>query len=202
MAEPDRETRDRILDAAHHVFLRVGTSGARTQEIADEAGVNKALLHYYFGSKEALAAAVFERAAGELFPRIIGFLQSALPIEEKVRSVIATYLEFLPRRPYLPGYVLGELHAHPQRVQRVFGARGPTSFTVLQAQIDERVAAGTMRPIAVEHFIANLIALIVFPFAIRPVLEVVLQLDADRFAAFVDERRRTLADFFLNALRP
>jgi AcrR family transcriptional regulator len=46
----DQETRGKILDAAHTVFLRKGTAGSRTQEIADEAGVNKALVHYYFGT--------------------------------------------------------------------------------------------------------------------------------------------------------
>ncbi|HEY9013546.1 MAG TPA: TetR/AcrR family transcriptional regulator, partial [Gemmatimonadales bacterium] len=64
----DRETRERILDAAHAVFLRKGTAGSRTQEIADDAGVNKALVHYYFGTKAALADAVFERELATLAP--------------------------------------------------------------------------------------------------------------------------------------
>ena len=63
---PDQETRERILDAAHTVFLRKGTASSRTQEIAAEAGVNKALVHYYFGTKAALADAIFERALGTL----------------------------------------------------------------------------------------------------------------------------------------
>ena len=201
MGESERESRDRILDAAHAVFLRVGTAGARTKEIAEEAGVNKALLHYYFGSKEKLAEAVFERAFADLFPRIIALLESPMALDEKVRAVIGAYLEFLPRRPYLPGYILSELHAHPQRIQRVFRARAP-SFETLRRQLREAADAGTIREIAVEHFVANLMALTVFPFAVRPVLEIVLALDEPGFAAFVDERRRTLADFFLNALRP
>lgn len=201
MPEQDRETRERILDAAHRVFLRVGTAGARTQDIADEAGVNKALLHYYFGSKNALAEAVFETAFAELFPRIIGALESPAPIEEKVRTIIATYLDFLPRRPYLPGYIITEVHAHPQRVQRLIGRRVP-AFDVLRGQIRERVETGAMRPIPVEHFVVNLVSLCVFPFAVRPVLETILGLDRARFAAFVDERKATLADFFLGALRP
>src|SRR5919201_815469 len=70
----DLETRERILDAAHRIFLRKGTAGSRTQEIAAEAGVNKALVHYYFGTKAALADAIFERALGTLMPRIFGIL--------------------------------------------------------------------------------------------------------------------------------
>ena len=63
-AEPaiDRDTEQRILDAAHAVFLRRGTAGARMQDIADEAGVNKALLHYYFRSKEEILATLVAKA--------------------------------------------------------------------------------------------------------------------------------------------
>src|SRR6185436_16021584 len=92
-AAPDGTTEQRILDAAHAVFIRRGTAGARMQEIAEEAGVNKALLHYYFRSKERLAEAVFRRVALQLFPPLIGVLSSPdLSIEEKVARVIE--LEF------------------------------------------------------------------------------------------------------------
>ena len=77
----DRDTEDRILDAAHAVFLRRGTAGARMQEVADEAGVNKALLHYYFRSKDQLAQSVFQRALGELLPQAMDILRSPLAIE-------------------------------------------------------------------------------------------------------------------------
>jgi AcrR family transcriptional regulator len=198
----DRETRDRILDAAHAVFLRRGTALARTQEIADEAGVNKALLHYYFGTKDALAAAVFERAAGEIFPRIFAILLSDATIEDKVRQIVGTYIDFLSPRPYLVGYILTELHSNPERPQQMFAGRGPVPLDVLRRQIDERAAAGTMRPIPAEQFVANLISLVVFPFAARPAFGLLLGLDDTRFATFLDERKRSLPEFFLNALRP
>src|SRR5262252_8977190 len=79
----DRDTESRILDAAHRVFVRSGTAGARTQEIAKEAGVNSALLHYYFRTKERLAEAVFRRAAGQLMPAVIRILASDIPLDEK-----------------------------------------------------------------------------------------------------------------------
>lgn len=198
----DLATRDRILDAAHSVFLQRGTAAARTQEIADAAGVNKALLHYYFGTKEALATAVFERVAGEFFSRIFAILRSELELEAKVRQLIGAYLEFLPSRPYIVGYIVTELHAGRGRAEQVFAGRGPVPLDLLERQIQDRVAAGTMRPIPVQQFVVNLVSLIVFPFVARPVLEQVLGLDGPRFAAFVEERKRTLADFFLNALRP
>ncbi|MBC7791439.1 MAG: TetR/AcrR family transcriptional regulator [Anaerolineae bacterium] len=198
----EKESRERILDAAHTIFLRRGTASARTQEIADEAGVNKALLHYYFGSKEALAEEIFRRAIGDFFPRFFAILGSGLSLDEKVPLVVETYLDFLSSRPYLPGYVVSEMHVHPDRIRAVFASRGPAPLDVLTRQIEERVAAGTMRHIAVEQFVMNLVSLIVYPFVVRPAMEIVLQVDGDRFDAFISERRRTLPGFVLNALRP
>src|SRR6185369_14703328 len=88
-------TEQRILDAAHAVFIRRGTAGARMQEIAEEAGVNKALLHYYFRSKDKLAEAVFVRAGRRLFPPVIAALMSDLPLEEKVRRVVEIEIDNL-----------------------------------------------------------------------------------------------------------
>src|ERR1700749_4823699 len=106
----DEDTETRILDAAHAVFLRAGTAGARMQEIADEAGVNKALLHYYFRSKERLAAAIFERVARGLFARLGRVATAHVDLETKVRQIVATYLDEFTRTPYVPGYVICEMN--------------------------------------------------------------------------------------------
>src|SRR5437867_8601608 len=91
----DRGTEARILDAAHAVFLRRGTAGARMQEIAAEAGVNQALLHYYFRSKDRLAKAAFERAASQLMPAVIQVLGSDGDLEHKVARVIDLEIDHL-----------------------------------------------------------------------------------------------------------
>src|SRR5262245_14138918 len=114
----DRDTEQRILDAAHAVFLRRGTAGARMQEIADEAGVNKALLHYYFRSKNRLAEAVFQRVGLRLLPPVITILGSDAEIEEKVTRVVAIELEQLARSPFVPAYIISEINQHPDRVRQ------------------------------------------------------------------------------------
>src|SRR3954464_12326735 len=91
----DGATEQRILDAAHAVFVRHGTAGARTQEIAKEAGVNSALLHYYFRTKERLAEAVFQRAAAQLMPAVIRVLGSDAELEQKVEQVVDIELQQL-----------------------------------------------------------------------------------------------------------
>jgi hypothetical protein len=127
-----------------------------------------------------------------------------------VANVIAYELEHLTRRPYLPGYLLSELTHHPGTGGPAPGhgdrAGGATVrervLGTLGAQITEEVAAGRMRPIAAEQFLVNLIALCVFPFAARPMVEVLLGHDASGFAAFIAERRASLPAFFLAGLRP
>jgi len=206
----DSDTEQRILDAAHAVFVRRGTAGARTQEIAKEAGVNSALLHYYFRTKDRLAEAVFKRAAGHLMPRVIGILASDLPLEQKVEQVVDVELRQLQKTPYLPGYIISELTHHPARAAQLFSTvtgLEPTEmsmrvFKSLRAQITERVKDGRMHPISPEQFTVNLLALCVFPFAARPMVMALVGLDEAGFTQFIERRRKELAPFFLRALRP
>jgi AcrR family transcriptional regulator len=208
--QPDGDAERRILDAAHKVFIRRGTSGARMQEIADEAGVNKALLHYYFRNKSRLADAIFHRVAGGVFSRIMDVALSEAELEEKVPHIVGAYLDQLSRAPYAPGYVLGELNQHPERGRQLVealartrdGASPKTLLDTLQRQIDQRIAAGTIAPITAQQFLTNLVSLCIFPFAARPLLSAVMGFDDEGFAAFIEERRRVLPEFFLNALRP
>src|SRR5918999_2376549 len=151
----DGDTEQRILEAARVVFIRRGTAGARMQEIAAEAGVNQALLHYYFRSKDRLAEAVFRQVAGRLFPTVFELLGSDASLEEKVERFVAFYIDSLRSTPFLPGYILSELHHHPERASQLFAAVAginPSGFASpivrkIGAQIDERVRAGTMRRI-------------------------------------------------------
>ncbi len=205
----DGSTEQRILDAAHAVFVRRGTAGARMQEIAEEAGVNKALLHYYFRNKERLADAVFRRVALALFPPVIGVLSSDLTLEEKVARVIDLEFEHLTRSPFVPGYFISEVNHRPERAEQLITSLlgspnevRPRVFNSLAAQIQERVQAGTMKPIRPEQFAVNLLSLCIFPFAARPMLTVMLGRGDDGFREFIAERRAHLVDFFLGALRP
>jgi TetR/AcrR family transcriptional regulator len=209
-AERDGDTERRILQAAREVFMRRGTAGARMHEIAEEAGVNQALLHYYFRTKDGLSEAVFREAAARLVPAVAQVLGSEGSLEQKVERFVHLYIDTVRKTPFLPGYVLAELHHHPERlpglVTRLVGV-DPVPVTRalrhrLDVQLRERAAAGTMRPISPEQFLVNVLALCVFPFAARPMLNVAFGMDERAFQRFLDERRAALPGFILNALRP
>jgi TetR/AcrR family transcriptional regulator len=210
-SRPDRDvnTEQRILNAAHMVFVRRGTAGARMHDIALEAGVNKALLHYYFRSKDRLALAVFQRVAGAVFGRIAQVLTSDAELEDKVRRIIAIYLDQFVETPYAPAYVISEVNQHPERagqflelISRAGGTSPSQLIGLLQRQIDARVRAGTIRKIAADQFFTNLVSLCVFPFAAKPLLCAVLQLDDRGFRDYVERRKTALPQFYLDALRP
>jgi AcrR family transcriptional regulator len=205
---PDGKTEARILAAARRAFIRRGTAGARMQEIAADAGVNSALLHYYFRSKDRLALAVFHEAAGRLIPAILGILGSDASIEVKVHRFVHVYLDNLRASPFLPGYILSELHHHPDLIDslRTVGV-DPRQFAAtingtLGKQIKAEIKAGRMRRMSPEQFVVNLISLSVFPFAARPMLYAALGFNDKKFDAFIAARRRELPSFILAGLRP
>jgi AcrR family transcriptional regulator len=179
-------------------------------DIADHAGVNQALLHYYFRNKARLAEAVFQRAARDLFPAVVETLMSDAALGEKVRRVVDIELSTLLRHPFLPGYILSELNHHPERVEQFIemtvGLRidevAPRLFGRLGGQIEAAVDSGEIRPIAPEQFVINLLSLCIFPFAARPMITAITGMDDDGFRAMIERRKTELPEFFLQGLRP
>jgi TetR/AcrR family transcriptional regulator len=206
----DADSETRILDAAHTVFTRRGTAGARMAEIAREAGVNHALVHYYFRTKQRLAEAVFRRAAGQLFPAMLAVFASELPIEEKVRRIVSAQVDMLLENRYLPAYLLAELNHFPERAELLLGSIAgapaevlrPRLFGRLAEQLETGVRDGTLRPISPQAFVLNLISMAVYPFAARPLVMAIMGLDDAAFTTMMQRRKAELPEFFLAALRP
>lgn len=204
MADSDLSTEERILKAAHTVFVREGTEAASLKDIAQEADVNQALLHYYFSDKKTLADTVFEEVVSDFLPQLQAILTSDRSIEEKVRVFVPRYIETMQATPYLPSYVIGELNQNPEALKERIRAMGLAPFENLDAldeQLRRRAEEETLRPISAEQFVVNLVALCIFPFVARPLLEAMLGLE-DTFESFLEERKEQIPPFFLGALRP
>ncbi len=206
----DADTETRILDAAHAVFMRRGTAGARMTEIAREAGVNHALVHYYFRSKQRLAEAVFRRAIGQFFPAMIGVLASDAPLEDKVRMVAAAQIDMLLNNRYLPGYLLAELNHYPERAEQLLSTMSGTTpanvrarlFGTLGKQLEDAARSGLLREIRPQEFVLNLVSMVVYPFAARPLVMAIIGMDDATFTAAMEARKAEIPAFFLAALRP
>ena len=119
MAEKEPGTEEKILNSAKKIFQQKGMDGARMQEIADEAGINKSLLHYYYRSKQLLFEAVFYRAFSLLVPQLTKVLNDDTELEEKIRNFTASHIGFILKHPYLPNFIFQELNRNPRFLEKM-----------------------------------------------------------------------------------
>ncbi|MGD9931615.1 MAG: TetR/AcrR family transcriptional regulator [Mangrovibacterium sp.] len=195
-------TEEKILNAATTVFVRKGMDGARMQEIADEAGINKALLHYYFRSKDKLFDAIFSKIIGFAFPKIGQILQSDMDFKSKVEQAIDTYIDLLLKYPYLPGFILKEINRDPSVFFKLIMKHGFNLKPMLNV-ISDAMDRGEIVCMKPEHLVVNVIGLCVFPFAAKPVVSFVA-FNEDKVAtqAFLEERKQEVKQFVLRAIEP
>jgi len=196
------DTEALILEASRKVFLEYGFDGATMQQIADEAGINKALLHYYFRSKDRLFEAVFFEAFSRMMPNILKIFISDVDFFEKIRGLVNTYISTLQNYPQIPQFILHELHRNPSRILELMKATGIDPEVVLNIILGE-MKKGTIKEMDPRQFIVNMLAMCIFPFAARPLLQgFVFKNDAKAFDEFLEIRKTAVADFIINAIKP
>ena len=192
-------TENQILEAAREVFIIKGFEGARMQEIADKAGINKALLHYYFRSKENLFDAVFREVASHLFPAVRQLLDSELTIKEKITFFVKIYLKALQENPYIPAFVINTLNTNPERFLKYIRQSGINPM-LLQKQIDEEVSRGLIRNLRAEHLLVNTIAMCLFPFFARPIVQNIFNMTNEEYESYLESRQTEIIDFVLKSI--
>jgi TetR/AcrR family transcriptional regulator len=197
------ESRAAILQAAVREFSREGVAGARTDAIARAAGVNKALLYYYFKDKETLYGAVLDQVFGGLRESIEGALSSDLPPREKLLAYVGAHFDYIAGHPLFPRIAQGEMmragRGRAPQFERIVKQYFVPLFRRVAAVIEEGQATGEFRPVDVMHFVPSMIAVIVFHFTNAPVLRMIGKIDSfapERVAA----RRAAVMDFISAAL--
>ena len=192
----------RILSAARKVFLSKGLAGARMQDIANEAGINKALLHYYFRSKEKLFEVIFMEAAQQLFPKINFIFESNMPLFEKIEHFADEYITVMVENTYLPLFVLNEINQDPmsffKRLNEKFGFPEPALFL---KQIDSEIKKGTIRPINPVQLLMNMLSLCIFPFIAKPMFQLRMGLGETQFREFMEKRKKEVPQFIISAIK-
>jgi TetR/AcrR family transcriptional regulator len=203
MALPDKNTETLIFDAAKKVFMRSGLEGARMQEIADTAGINKALLHYYFRSKERLFEAVFNDAFSKYIPALLEMMNSDLDLETKIRNFFDVHISFLQKNPELPMFIMNEIHRNPERIKTVLFENTFSKNAKLYAQITEEMEKGNIPKMHPLQFVVNMLSLSIFPFLAQPLMTLLLDMvkykGKHTFEDFTNERKKILADYVINA---
>jgi len=202
MDQNEKTTEDKIFEAASRIFEEKGFTGSRMQEIADRAGINKALLHYYFRTKEKLFDAVFSKLAGIMFKKLFSCLDNDLPLEQKLAMFYKEHIGFLQKHPGLPAFVFHEINRNPERIARIFSNEQVVIMRKkFYKQLDEEIEAGVIRPVDKMQLVVNIVALSVFPFAARGLVSMILGEGKMKFNDFVEDRKTLLPLFIVNALR-
>jgi TetR/AcrR family transcriptional regulator len=195
------QTEKQILVAARKVFMKKGMDGARMQEIADEANINKAMLHYYFRTKERLFHAIFREAFQQFFPQLEGIFTLQVSFQDKISLFIDRYMDLLFENPFLPAFILSEINRNPQAIVSVFDK---TSFNpeALLTSIESEMIREGFRRIHPMHFLINIVSMCVFPFAGGPLIKAVFPgKDPYAYDSFLRERKDAIYEFVMFSLK-
>jgi len=201
MAENDKLTEEKIFDAAIEVFLEKGMDGARMQNIAEKADLNKALLHYYYRTKEKLFAAVFEAVAKKLFGKFSPLIETDLTLEEKIRFFFREHIAFLQANPRLPGFVINEVNRNPERIRKILAAADIEKLLKRLYEIHRReFEAYNISEEMLPQLLVSMAAISVFPFAAKGILEGLLGNMGIDFTSFIENRKQFAADFVIKGI--
>ncbi len=198
---PDTETSDKILQAARKIFLVKGMSGARMQDIADAAGINKALVHYYFRNKETLFKTILLEEAKKFFPKLNLVFESDQPLFTKIEQFAAAYIDEILENPFLPLFIINQINQDTDHFLRDILSRNQPRPHALLRQIETEVKKGTIRPIAPEQLLMNLVSLCIFPFMAKPMLNRTLGINDKKFRELMEARKTEVPRFIIAAIK-
>lgn len=198
----EKPTEEKILAAAKKVFITKGMAGARMQDIADEAGINKALLHYYFRNKEKLFEVIFMESAQKFFPKINFIFESDMPLFEKIEHICTEYITVMSENPYLPLFVLNEINRDPENfMDKIWIKQGIPKPNKFLEQIEKEVKKGTIKKISPLHLLINVISLCIFPFVGKAMIQSINRLDELQFHNVMLQRKKEVPKFIIDSIK-
>jgi len=202
----DKSREDILLDAAEHEFLEHGFQAAKTTQIAANAGVTHALLHYYFRSKENMFNMVFNKKIQLLKDSLSRLVQNPeLPFLERIKIGIEAHFDFIAENPLLPRFAINELISKPER-WRVFESTVRTTAAQLieqmRLEIDREVALGTISPIDPVTLLLDIASLNIFVFAVLPVMRTFAMTSGVDEKEFFELRKKENVEIIMRRLKP
>lgn len=198
---PVTASQAKILEAARTIFMHKGKDGARMQEIADEAGINKALLHYYFRNKETLFLAVFGEVIRDLVPALAEIFRSDRPLLEKIAGFLKIHIGFIQANPLVPHFIISEIARNPEMIINGFkSVQEENLIHKFRQDVNASIERGEIRPIDPLQLIVNILSLSVFPFLARPLLMSLFGIGQMEFDQLIENRKTEVSQFILNSL--
>lgn len=197
----DKKTEVNILLAARKIFIEKGLDGARMQDIADEAGINKAMLHYYFRNKEKLFETIFTEVTSEFLPKIFSILTSNVSLFEKIELFCEAYIQQEIETPFMPMFIIKEINRDPQNlIKRILKGKKPP-FELLYAQVADEIKKGTIKKIDPLQLLLNTISLCIFPFLVRPMVHTLSGMKVNEFNTTMEQRKKEVPALIIQSIK-
>lgn len=190
-ARPDVSTEEKIKKAAWKLFMKKGYAATRTRDISEEAGINLALLNYYFRSKEKLFEILMTEILQNFFRGISAIINDEkTSVSEKVEIFVAQYTDLLRQQPDLPLFIFHEIRLNPKKLAVKMGVKELFFNSFFFHQLREKMDGKKGPRVNPLHLIINMISMCVFPFIGAPLLKHLAPMDAAQFDRFIQERKK------------
>jgi TetR/AcrR family transcriptional regulator len=197
----ESHTEEKIFEAASNVFIEEGSSGARMQTIADRAGINKALLHYYFRTKDHLFEAVFLKLAQKMLNKFSPIFEKNLSLEEKIRFFFREHISFMQQNPKLPAFIISEINRNPERIRKLLANVDFKKFwSELISQHSAELNKYNITEENLPQIMTTIASLSVFPFAAKGIIEMIFSKSGIDFEKYIEDRKQFAADFVIKAI--
>ncbi|HOT13340.1 MAG TPA: TetR/AcrR family transcriptional regulator [Bacteroidales bacterium] len=200
------KTEEQIFAAAMEVFFEKGYYGARMQDISDKAGINKALLHYYYRSKDKMFEMVFSKTIDKFFENMAFTLSKDMSLFERIEVAVDNYISFFSDNPHIPVFVVQEINRDSEAFKKLMIDKIDMLRNNVMApfvmSIQENIAKGVIRPIDFRHLIVNIVSMCIFPVIGKPLIQgVVFANNSGDWNLFIEERKKAVAEFVINAIK-
>ena len=201
MDTTDITTEDRIKDAARKLFQQKGYAGTRTRDIAEAAGINLALLNYYYRSKEKLFEQIMDESVKKIFFSVQSIIyDEATSLMQKMENIVSVYIEILSENSNLPVFILGEIQANPESFTKRIGLSADFVMqTVLYRQLKTHFETNELKHLDSLQIPLNLLSMIIFPFVVKPVLLNISGMNENQFEQFTKDRK-TLIPLWIESM--
>ena len=197
-----KDTEKIILDTAHKHFVHNGFVATRTQEIADDAGINKAMLHYYFRTKEKLYQEVINRTLGKVIPKFVNALSSDGSFFERAEYLVDTYIEVITENPEIPLFIISEISQNRELfIEEI--KKQTTYFPAVESFIGQMMVEmkeSKIKEIPPVHLMLNILGMTIFPFMAKPMIHTIFGVTDKQFGVLMKERKPIIMDFIKSTL--
>ena len=192
MGSEEVHTEKLIKEKARSLFFQKGFLNATTQEIADEAGVNRALIHYYFRSRDQMLEILLDETLQEKRDLARAILTSERPFREKIASYIDAIVDYGLKYPYLDNFIISEIARRPEKIKLFCAKDKFRSSDLIREALEKEIKKGKIAPISAEHFMVNLISLCNYPLLAKSVIQTIHGLTDTAYRKFLVERKQII----------